>query len=88
MAFFKFTARILQNKTAYGYDVSGEIYQGSGPMAQQEQTNIEDTAQPQNHHETPRNTSNMAQDSEAQEDFPEELGRRSPIQHYLPVRQK
>lgn len=87
MSFFKFTARILRNKTAYGYDVSGEIYQGSGPMAQEQQKNLNDTAQPQDHHETPRNTNNMALDSDAEEEFPELKGR-GPIQHFLPVRQK
>ena len=83
---FTFTAKFLQK--AYGYDVSGEIYQGSGPMAQQEQRNIKDTAQPQDQHLTPRNTRNMSLDSEAVEEFPEQLEGREPIQKFMPTRSR
>lgn len=88
-SFLHFTARFLQKKTAYGYDISGEVTEGSGPIADKEnQTNINDTAQPQDHHETPRNPNNMVLDTEAEKEFPEELEGRGGIQGFLPVRQK
>lgn len=59
-------------KTAYGYDISGEVFEGSGEIANREnQTNINDTAQPQDHHETPVNPANVTMDSEAEEEFKE-----------------
>jgi hypothetical protein len=82
---FHFTAKFLTKKTAYGYDISGEVMEGSGPVAQQE--NLNDTAQPQDHHETPRNPNNFVMDTEAVEEFPELEGRGG-IQKFMPVRQK
>jgi len=85
--FFNFTAKFLSKKFGYGYDISGEVQEGSGPIANREnQTNINDTAQPQDHHETPRNPANMSMDSEAEKEFPE-LEDNS-IQRFLPTRQK
>lgn len=83
---FKFTAKFLQK--AYGYDISGEVYSGSGPMAQQEQRNIRDTQEPQDQHLTPRNTRNMSLDAEAVEEFPEQLEGREPVQHFMPTRSR
>jgi hypothetical protein len=89
MAVFSFTARFLQKKTAYGYDISGEIEEGSGPIANREnQTNVNDTAQPQDRHETPRNPNNMVMDSEAEKEFPGELEGRGAVQKFMPMRQK
>jgi hypothetical protein len=88
MGYFKFTAKFLRNKSAYGYDISGEVYEGSGPIAQQEQAkNINDTAQPQDHHETPKNPNNFVVDSDALNDFPELEGHGS-TQKFMPTREK
>ena len=85
MAFLHFTAKFLRK--AYGYDISGEIQEGSGPIANREnQTNINDTAEPQDHHETPRNPVNMSTDSDAEKEFPELEGNSS--QKRMPVRDK
>jgi hypothetical protein len=81
--FLHFTARFLQKK-AYGLDISGETLEGSGPIAQQE--NLNDTAQPQDHHETPRNPANMSMDTDAEKEFPELKD--NSIQQFLPTRQK
>jgi replicative DNA helicase len=67
MAFFKFTAKLLQ-KTGYGYDISGETFDSTGKANQENQTNINDTAQPQDKHETPRNPANIAMDTEAEKE--------------------
>ena len=83
---FHFSARFLRKKTAYGYDISGEVFEGSGPIA--EQQNLNDTSQPQDHHETPSNPGNMVLDTEAEKEFPEELEGRGGIQKFMPVRQK
>ena len=62
----------FNEKTAYGYDISGEVFEGSGEMANREnQTNINDTAQPQDHHETPPNPANLLHDTDADKEFPE-----------------
>lgn len=59
------------SKLAYGYDVSGEVFEGSGPMAQEEnQKHIDDTAQPQDQHNTPSNPANKMVDVEAENEFP------------------
>lgn len=86
---FQFTARFLTNKIAYGYDISGDVYEGSGPIAQaqnQTQKNINDTAQPQDHHDTQRNSKNNTRDSDAEKEFPELKERNQ--QKFMPVRQK
>jgi len=81
---FSFTAKFLQ-KLAYGYDVGGEVYEGSGPIA--EEINLRDTQEPQDHHETPhRSLVNMVTDNEAKEQFPELQGRGE--QRLLPPRKK
>ena len=86
MPFMHLTAKFLQK--AYGYDISGEVQEGSGPIANREnQTNINDTAQPQDHHETPRNPNNMVLDTEAEKEF-SELDGRGGIQKFMPVRTK
>lgn len=87
--FFHFTAKFLTNKTAYGYDISGEVYEGSGPIAQehnQTQKNLRDTAEPQDKHQTPKNPINFARDSDAEKQFPELKDRNN--QKFMPVRQK
>jgi hypothetical protein len=62
----------FNEKKAYGYDISGEVFEGSGEMANREnQKNIDDTAQPQDHHETPPNPANLMHDTDADKEFPE-----------------
>ena len=62
----------FNEKTAYGYDISGEVFEGSGELATREnQKNIDDTAQPQDHHETPPNPLNVIRDCDADKEFPE-----------------
>jgi hypothetical protein len=62
----------LTGKTAYGYDISGEVFEGSGELANREnQKNIDDTAQPGDHHETPPNPANLMHDTDADKQFPE-----------------
>jgi len=62
----------LIEKTAYGYDISGEVFEGSGELANREnQKNIDDTAEPQDHHETPPNPANLLHDTDADKEFPE-----------------
>jgi hypothetical protein len=62
----------FNEKTAYGYDISGEVFEGSGELATREnQKNIDDTAQPQDHHETPPNPANLMNDTDADKEFPE-----------------
>lgn len=58
-------------KMAYGYDQAGEVIDtGSQEIANREnQTNINDTAQPQDHHETPANPANI-RDVDADKEFP------------------
>lgn len=85
MGFFHFTAKFLRNKTAYGYDVSGEVYEGSGPIAKEQ--NERDINEPQDHHETPKNPVNYVRDTEAEQEFPEQL-EGAGQQKYLPVRQR
>lgn len=61
----------LNGKTAYGYDISGEVFEGSGEIANREnQKNINDTAEPQDHHETPANPANLLHDTDADKEFP------------------
>lgn len=68
---FKFRSKLLCKK-AYGYDISGEVFEGSGEIANREnQTNINDTAQPQDHHETPPNPLNLIRDVDADKEFPQ-----------------
>jgi hypothetical protein len=64
------------SKTAYNYDPSGEIQEGSGSRADQE--NIADTANPREGHETPRNLANLLHDSEAERDFPQLIEKKKP----------
>lgn len=62
----------FHDKTAYGYDISGEVFEGSGEIANREnQKNINDTAQPQDHHETGTNPANVTHDTDADKEFPE-----------------
>jgi hypothetical protein len=62
----------FNDKKAYGYDISGEVFEGSGEIANREnQTNINDTAQPQDHHETGVNPANVTHDTDADKEFPE-----------------
>lgn len=62
----------LIEKIAYGYDISGETFDGSGEIANREnQENINDTAQPQDHHETPPNPANLMRDTDADQEFPD-----------------
>jgi hypothetical protein len=65
-----FNSKLLR-KNAYGWDSSG-----AGAEKHEESKNIEDTAQPQDQHETPDNKANIITDSEAIDDFPELAGRR------------
>lgn len=58
-------------KKAYGYDVSGEVHDGSGSIAQQENKTLEDTAQPSDHHETGTNPANSMRDADAEKEFPD-----------------
>ena len=63
--------RFSSAKKAYGYDISGEIFEGSGELANREnQTNLKDTAQPQDHHETGTNPANTLHDVDADKEFP------------------
>lgn len=64
----RFISKFLQ-KRAYGLDMSGEVFEGSGGIAEQE--NLEHSSQPQQHHETPPNPANLTVDSEAEKEFPE-----------------
>jgi hypothetical protein len=60
------------DKKAYGYDISGEVFDGSGEMANREnEETLNDTAQPQDHHETAPNPANLTRDVDADEEFPE-----------------
>ena len=62
----------VTEKTAYGMDISGEVFEGSGEIANREnQTNINDTAQPGDHHETGPNPANLMHDTDADKGFPE-----------------
>ena len=65
----------LEGKTAYGYDISGEVqgemFNGSKDIANREnQKNIDDTAQPFEQHETGGNPSNLTRDFLAEQDYP------------------
>jgi hypothetical protein len=61
----------IAGKFAYGYDISGETFEGSGEIANREnQKNINDTAQPQDHHETPPNPANLTRDVDADKEYP------------------
>lgn len=55
-------SKLLQ-KLSYGYDQTGEIMDN-------QQKNVEDTAQPQDKHETPHNPVNLSTDAQAEKDFP------------------
>lgn len=67
----------VTEKTAYGMDISGEVFEGSGEIANREnQTNINDTAQPGDHHETGPNPANLMHDTDADEEFKNELAHR------------
>jgi len=64
-----FQAAFLK-KRAYGYDISGEVTEGMG--SNQDQETLEDTAEPQDHHENPTpNPANVTRDIEAEKEFPE-----------------
>jgi hypothetical protein len=59
-------------KIAYGYDISGEVFEGSGEMANREnQENINDSGTPDKHHETAPNPANLMRDVDADKEFPE-----------------
>jgi hypothetical protein len=60
-------SKLLQ-KLGYGLEQSGEVMD-------QQQKNIEDTAQPKDNNETEHNVVNMSTDAVAEKDFPG-LGRR------------
>jgi hypothetical protein len=65
----------LGNKTAYGYDISGEaqgeMFNGSKDIANREnQKNIDDTAEPWNQHETENAPQNLTRDFLAEQDYP------------------
>jgi hypothetical protein len=68
-----FRSKFLQ-KRAYGYTDQTGVTEGSANIAEQEnakqEENINDTAQPQDHHETPDNPLNCMRDVEAERDFP------------------
>ena len=70
-----FRSKFLSSKPkiAYGYDIGGEVSDsGSTDIANREnQTNVNDTAQPQDHHETGANPANVLHDTEADKEFPE-----------------
>ena len=61
-------------KVAYGYDISGELgemFHGSEEIANREnQKHIDDTAQPFEQHETPKNPANLSRDYLAERDYP------------------
>lgn len=68
----KFRNGLLHPKKAYGQDISGEVFEGSGEMANREnQENINDTANPKDHHETPQNPANQMHDVDADKEFPQ-----------------
>jgi len=83
---FKFYSKFLQpKKRAYGYDISGEVTEGSGEIANREnQKNVEDTAQPQDHHQTPPNPANLMRDVDADKQFPELAQYKSVKPHWPP----
>jgi hypothetical protein len=56
-------------KKGYGYDVSGEVQDGSG--TNNNQKHLWDTAQPQDGHTTPKPQGNINMDTEALQEFPE-----------------
>jgi len=60
-------SKLLQ-KIGYGLDQTGEVMD-------QQQKNIEDTSEPQDHHETEHNAVNLSSDAVAEKEFPG-LGRR------------
>ncbi len=60
------------DKKAYGYDISGDISEGSGEIANREnQENLNDTGSPSKHHETAPNPANLTRDTDADKEFPE-----------------
>lgn len=64
----------FNEKTAYGYDISGEIFEGSGELAVREnQKNIDDIAEPWDHHDTPLNPANITVDCDADKEYRNEL---------------
>jgi len=61
-----------RQRLAYGYDISGEVFDGSGELANREnEKNLNDTAEPKDHHETPPNPANLMRDTDADKEFPE-----------------
>jgi hypothetical protein len=78
-----FRNRLL--KRAYGLDQMGEVHEMGGQGKNDSQENIEDTAEPQDHHMTPPNPVNTMVDTEAQREFPGLQGRRG-IQRFRGVR--
>ena len=58
----------LLRRVGYGLDSGGEV-------VDQHETNIEDTAEPQNRHETEHNAVNLSTDAVAEKQFPG-LGRK------------
>lgn len=64
------------NKRSYGPDQSGEVYDNTGKKE------LAETAEPQDHHETPVNPANVTRDVDAEEDYPEI----TPVSNRLPSR--
>jgi hypothetical protein len=81
-------AALRQGKVAYGYDISGEVgevWHGTEDLANQEnQKNIDDTAQPFEQHETTPNPANVTRDYQAERDYPSLAERKSKRVHWPP----
>lgn len=63
-------------KNAYGLDVSGEVSEPSDFSGQDPR--LDDTAEPQSGHETENSTQNTLHDGDAEQEFPQLRGRRTP----------
>jgi len=67
MSVFTFKSSLL--KTAYGYDISGEVQEGGGSSGKGK--DIEETQEPWTQHTTGPNPVNIFRDSDAEAEFPE-----------------
>lgn len=68
-------------KKAYGYDISGEVMEGTGSIAEQENNqarNQDHSAMPWMHNETPTNPANNLIDADAEAEFPTLLEKKQP----------
>ena len=62
-----FKSKLL--KLGYGYDQSGEVFEGGGTSGKDK--DIEETQEPWTQHQTGPNPANVYRDSEAEAEFPQ-----------------